>query len=365
MNYKEFILKNNIRLENSFEYLYKNFLPTVATHEYLVDWIKVNENKRKYEFLLNNLNFLLNKKDTFKEDFIYLFKKNPEIVEAFPILLATREKELEFIDNDYSLETKKYVFKKPNLVNVDIIENYFQFIEKTGLKELFCDYDVKNLIDYVFGVEVGLNSNARKNRTGSSMEFIVNNYLKDFCNKNKNFEFVEQATQNKIEEKFNYKIEIDKNSRRFDFALYSKINKKIYLIEVNFYSGGGSKLKATAGEYKYLNDFLKIQNIDFIWITDGKGWLTALNPLEETFNHNDYVINLQMLKDGILEDITKYYTNEIMSATGKIQLPYTCPNCKKVTAVTYQELEENFGLRNMGDNSVRNQSWCRDCRKIS
>lgn len=79
----------------------------------------------------------------------------------------------------------------------------------------------------------------------------------------------------------------------------------MYLIEVNYYSGGGSKLKATAGEYQYLHNFLKMQNLDFIWITDGKGWLTALNPLEETFNHNDYVVNLEMLKNGILDEIIK------------------------------------------------------------
>jgi len=79
----------------------------------------------------------------------------------------------------------------------------------------------------------------------------------------------------------------------------------LYLIEVNYYSAQGSKLKATAGEYQYLNDFLKTQNITFIWITDGKGWLSAFNSLEETFNHNDYVINLEMLKSGILEEICK------------------------------------------------------------
>jgi type II restriction enzyme len=164
-------------------------------------------------------------------------------------------------------------------------------------------YAIKNLVDYCFGVEVGFDTNARKNRTGTLMENLVSKFLKEFCYENQNFTYIEQATQKRIKEYFNYDIEIDKNSRRFDFALYNKSNKKIYLLEVNYYSGGGSKLKATAGEYQYLYDFLKAQNIDFIWITDGKGWLTALNPLEETFNHNDYVINLEMLKNGILEDI--------------------------------------------------------------
>ena len=303
MQYQHFILKNNIQLENAFEYLYKNFIPTIATHSYLVDWKKVNENKIKYELLLNNLNFLLNKKNTFKDDFYYLFKENPAIVEAFPILLASRDNKLEFIDNELTLETKKYIFKKPNLINVDIIEHYYTFIEKTGLKDLFCNYDIKNLVDYVFGVEVGLNSNARKNRTGTSMENIISYYLSQFCKNNLEFSYIEQATKKRLKEEFNYIIDIDKNSRRFDFALYNKIQDKLYLIEVNFYSGGGSKLKATAGEYQYLNDFIKSQNIEFIWITDGKGWLTALNPLQETFEKNDYVINLNMLKNDILNDI--------------------------------------------------------------
>jgi len=190
MNYNKFINNNNIKQENAFEYLHKNFISTIATHSYLVDWNKVNENRKKYELLLNNLNFLLNKEKTFKADFEYLFRDNPSIIEAFPILLATRDNSLEFIDNEITLETKKYIFKKPNLINIDIVEHYYKFIVKTGLKDLFCIYNIKNLIDYVFGVEVGLNSNARKNRTGVSMENIVFNYLEQFCKNNNNFSII-------------------------------------------------------------------------------------------------------------------------------------------------------------------------------
>ena len=304
MNYEAFILKNNIRLENAFDYLYKNFIPTISTHSYLVDWNRVNENRKKYNILLNILNSLLNlSEEEFKKDFNSLLREYPQVVEAFPILLASRENRLNFIDNDITLEVKKYVFQKPHLLNIDIINHYYSFVEKTGLKDLFCDYNIKNLVDYVFGVEVGLNSNARKNRTGKSMEDIVFRYLNNFCEKNRDYQVIEQATQKSIKEKFNYQIEVDKNRRRFDFGLYNKKKNKLYLIEVNFYTVGGSKLKATAGEYKGLNDFVKEQGIDFIWITDGKGWLTALNPLEETFNHNDYVINLNMIKNGVVEEI--------------------------------------------------------------
>jgi hypothetical protein len=50
---------------------------------------------------------------------------------------------------------------------------------------------------------------------------------------------------------------------------------------------------------------------------------------------------------------------------GKITLLHTCPKCRLVTATTYQELDEKFGFRNMNKNSMRNQSYCRECRKKS
>jgi len=175
MKYENFIIKQNIRVENAFEYLHRNFIPTIADFDYLVDWQTVINNKKKYELLLNNLNYLLGKKDNFKEEFEFLFRQNPSIVEALPILLATREIEINLIDNLKDLNVNRFVFKKPNLVNIDIINHYYNFVEKTGLKSLFCDYGISNLVDYVFGVEVGLNTNARKNRTGTSMEQIVEN----------------------------------------------------------------------------------------------------------------------------------------------------------------------------------------------
>lgn len=305
MKYENFIMKQNIRVENAFEYLYRNFIPTIADFDYLVDWQTVINNKRKYELLLNNLNYLIGKKDNFKEEFEFLFRQNPSIVEAFPILLATREIEINMIDNLQALNVNRFVFRKPNLVNIDIINHYYYFIEQTGLKSLFCDYGITNLVDYVFGVEVGLNSNARKNRTGNSMEEIVEYFLTDFCLRNKHVKFISQATREKIYIEFGVTVNIDKNNRRFDFALFNTYTKQLYLLEVNYYSSQGSKLKATAGEYKELNNFLKSQGFEFIWITDGKGWLTALNSLEETFFHNDYVINIEMLKNGILEEICR------------------------------------------------------------
>lgn len=79
---------------------------------------------------------------------------------------------------------------------------------------------------------------------------------------------------------------------------------KLNLFETNFYNGGGSKLKAVCGEFRSLYDELKLQNIDFVWITDGMGWHTAKRPLEETYNHNDYIFNLSMLEHGVLNNLS-------------------------------------------------------------
>ena len=289
-----------------FDNLKSTLQDSIFTWDYFTDFEKVKSNVKKVEKELNILNYLIGKKDIEKE-FIQLISEYPNIRKALPLLIAVRDdklKETPIITNIDTLipENKKYIFFEP--INEGIKKELLIFFRESGLKDIFQNECIKNLVDYCFGVEVGFDTNARKNRTGDLMESLVEKFIKDFCDENSNFKYISQATQKKIKDIFNYDIEIDKNSRRFDFALYDKSKNKIYLIEVNYYGGGGSKLKATAGEYQYLYDFLKAQNIDFIWVTDGKGWLTSLNPLEETFNHNDYVINLDMLKKGILSRIT-------------------------------------------------------------
>lgn len=291
----------------NFNQLKNTLQESIFTWDYFTDFKKVKLNVKKVEKELNILNYLIGKEDIEKE-FINLITEYPKIRKALPLLIAVRKDKLGnmpiITDIDALVpENKQYVFYDE--LNENIMQELLIFFSESGLKDVLENKHIKNLVDYCFGVEVGFDTNARKNRTGTLMENIVAKFLEEFCNKNSNFKYIEQATQKRIKEYFNYDIEIDKNSRRFDFALYNDSTNKLSLIEVNYYSGGGSKLKATAGEYQYLNDFIKSQGLEFIWITDGKGWLTALNPLEETFNHNDYVINLDMIKNGILEEICK------------------------------------------------------------
>ena len=175
-------------------------------------------------------------------------------------------------------------------------------MRNTGLVKLFSKDGVKNLVDYAIGVEAGLDSNGRKNRSGTSMESVVEAYLNDFT-KNSKLKFIPQATPKKIKELWGFNVPVDKSSRSFDFAISNGI--QLVLMEVNFYGGGGSKLKATAGEYKGLHDLLNLPNVKFVWITDGEGWTTTKLPLKSAYEHIDYVWNLNWLSRGYLEDLFK------------------------------------------------------------
>ncbi len=283
-------------MQKDFNNLITTFKSSIKTWDYFVNWKKVFANGSDLEITLNKLNYLLGK-ENLKDEFKKLYSSNPDIVKALPVLLAVRENKLEVFDK----VTKNSEFFDFSGTEKDS-EKYYEFLEKSGLARLFQKDGVKNLVDYVMGVEVGLDSNGRKNRGGSLMEEIVESFISELCNKN-GFEYLSQARSTAIKSKWGVDVKVDKSERSFDFAVFNPKNKKVKLFEVNFYNGGGSKLKAVCGEFKSLYTELKDQNIDFIWITDGLGWFTTKRPLEETYNHNEYVFNLNMLEAGILDKL--------------------------------------------------------------
>ena len=77
------------------------------------------------------------------------------------------------------------------------------------------------------------------------------------------------------------------------------------MIETNYYGGGGSKLKAVAGEFTELSQFVitSDNDVEFVWVTDGQGWKTAHLSLAEAFSHITNVFNLEMLREEFLADL--------------------------------------------------------------
>lgn len=285
-----------------FEYLLKTLVDTITTYDFFVDWNKVKINLKKVEKLLHLLNYLIGK-ENLKEEFFALLKEYPEVIQVFPILIAVRGDKIQVLNEKVEIEV--IYFKKYKNLSNEEIEKYYRFFRQTGLEEIFKNRSIKNLVDYVFGIEVGLDTHARKNRVGVLMEKIVESEIKSLIAKYNYIDYIYQADVNKIKNKWNISIVIDKTDRKFDFAILNTKNNKLFLIEVNFYSGQGSKLKATAGEYISLNNFLreKNKNVEFIWITDGKGWLSVKNALLEAYNSCILILNLKAIKEGYLERI--------------------------------------------------------------
>lgn len=290
------LLLQIIKNMKDFNHLVKTLKSSIKTWDYFVNWEKVFKNKSELEITLNKLNYLLGKEDL-EVEFNKLFISNPDIIKALPVLLAVRENKLEVFDK-YQKTSQVFNFSLEGSSS----EECYEFLKKAGLENLFKKDGIKNLVDYVLGVEVGLDSNGRKNRGGKLMEEIVGRFISDFCTIH-GFEYLAQARPTVIYDKWGIEIKVNKSERSFDFAVFNPKSKKVTLFETNFYNGNGSKLKTVCGEFKNLFDELKSQGIDFIWITDGLGWHATKRPLEEVYIHNDFVFNLQMLEDGILEKI--------------------------------------------------------------
>lgn len=287
--------------EATFKYLLDTLKDSIKGWDYFVNWDKVNNNIKDIEIQLNILNYLIGKEDI-KEEAKYLIKTHPEVVSAIPILVACRENNFQIVSVDEVslLKTKNYAFNNCKSLDDKQVDDIVEFMSESKILDLLSTKSIKNVVDYVFGVEVGLDSNGRKNRSGHAMEDIVEKFVSKMCEE-RGFKYLKEATPSHINSEWGYNVTVDKSARRFDFAINT--GKKLYLIETNYYGGGGSKLKATAGEYKTLYDTVTKDGHEFIWVTDGKGWLTASRPLEETFNHNKYIVNLTMLEQEILSEI--------------------------------------------------------------
>ena len=283
----------------NFNEWFSTFRESIANYHYYVDFDTSYKNLNKFKIELNILNSLVGSKNI-EDDFKMLVSKYPEVLKAIPILLAKRESEIYCQDDNGKF---KYNFKKQNYS----IEQYCYFMRETGLFELLSNRIVKDLIDYVLGVEVGLDTNARKNRGGHLMENLVEQFIIE-AGFVKGKTYFKELKIKPLEKLTGLSLDSLSNSgktvKRFDFVIIQ--NGITYAIETNFYNSSGSKLNETARSYKTLAlESKDIPNFKFVWITDGLGWVDARHNLEETFDVLDTIYNIKELEDGILESFKK------------------------------------------------------------
>lgn len=272
------------------------FRESIANYTYYVDFDVVYKNFEDIKVELNILNSLVGSKNI-EDDFETLIQRYPEVLKCIPILIAKREMDIYCMDTNGAFN---YNFKKANYS----IEQYKYFMRETGLFELISGRLVNNLVDYVIGVEAGLNSNGRKNRGGHLMEDLVESFIQKvgFV---KGVNYFKEMYLSDLENKTGLDLSAlsndGKTAKRFDYVIISE--KCVYACECNFYSSGGSKLNETARSYKTLAlESKEIDGFKFVWFTDGLGWISARNNLRETFDVLDDIYNIKELEDGVLED---------------------------------------------------------------
>lgn len=265
-------------MNKDFDLFMSQLAETNATLDFYTDFLKIRENVRSIEIKLNTLNYLIGKEDldaAVKE----LWENDKRVFSILDILIATRQD-----------QHKKYLDEKgkPHLVHelLNSYEGVMTFLNETGLTDVLKNKDIKNLVDYVFGVEAGLDTHARKNRSGDITELLLHRIL--------TANGIEHRREVYSREFPAIKEALGTDEKRFDFVIKTK--RCTYLIEVNFYSGGGTKLNEVARSFSGIAPKVNsVEGFEFVWVTDGQGWNSARNKLEEAYNEIDRMYNFESL----------------------------------------------------------------------
>lgn len=269
-------------MERNFDQFMCQLQETNQTLDFFCDFKKINQNVENIKLSLCILNSLIGTTDL-RRSVETIWYRDKSAFNVMDILIAVRsegkKKVLNSLGECVVLDT---LFKS--------VDGVLEYLNDTGLADIFEKQKVKDLVDYVFGIETGLDSNARKNRSGHVMEAMVAKI------------FDEHGIQYRQEV---YSREWDAITRvlgddekRFDFVI--ETTNKIFLVEVNFYSGGGSKLNEVARSYSDIAPKINsVSGFEFVWITDGIGWESAKNKLQEAYNIIPDIYNLTSIHELI------------------------------------------------------------------
>ena len=276
-------------MNRNFETWLKTFRASINDYDYYTDFAKVYENAERLKPEIYLLNSLVGSKNI-ERDFENLLAKYPACLKAIPILLAVRAEEIFCRDVNYRFDKL-----------TQSVEQYKYFMRATGLFDLLQNHIIANLYDYVTGVEVGLDSNGRKNRGGHQMENLVEKFLLEA-----GVTYHKEMYLADVEKIFGLDLSAisaeGTSTKRFDFVV--KNSEIVFGIETNFYASGGSKLNETARSYKMLAEESKnIGGFKFVWITDGNGWKSARKNLKETFLVLDTLYNIKDFENGIFREL--------------------------------------------------------------
>lgn len=265
---------------------------------YWVNFDNVRKNLALYdEPDLYTLDYLIGKSKDEINDF---FIDRQELMLLFPKLLGIRPNKLEkgYLEVQDTDGTYKLNF---NEIDKEKLGLYLKFMHDSGLGWVLKSGLRKSVHDYAIGVEAGLDSNGRKNRSGKMGESYLEEVLKNIA-EDKGWIAHGQTTAKTVKELYNLNLEDTFDNRQFDGSLFNPKRQKLYLFEVNNFNSGGSKSKSSATEFKDLHDRFSRTNHEFVYVTDGKGWDSDKSHLIEAMEYIGKVFNYKMIEDGYLDD---------------------------------------------------------------
>lgn len=269
---------------NRFETFMSQLVPTNATLGYYCDFDKALRNVKALRVKLSALNSLIPDED-FDEVLEILWEEYPQAFDVLPLLIAVRDAEKSHI-----LDSAGHCCTIASYL--DSLEGIRCFMEETGLRQFFAEAKPQSLVDYVLGIEVGLDTNARKNRVGKLMERHVST-----CFERASLDFAQEVYSSTFPE---VEAALGVDTKRFDFAVRTR--RKTYLIEVNFYDHAHPKLRevvySVIDAAKRIN---RLEGFEFVWITDGTDWHTEKDALKDAFDTIPHLYNLRTLPNLITE----------------------------------------------------------------
>lgn len=259
------------------QYFMDTLLKNNYTYDYFINWKKVYSNLKEYEIEISILNTLSHIEENDRcEKLLELLIYYPRISEILPMIIGIRQESIDIFDR-YQKTFKKFVFKNNT---TDLIE----FCEKTGIFKLF--NHITDLHSYLIGLESGIDTNARKNRSGQ----IFKKLIEDIINSN---------LKNYPKYTISNKKYISNLKANFDFIIIDKDNTPKIAIKCNFYNSPGSKAKSVSNSYLESQKILKNNDIKFIWVTDGYNWKKMESLIIDSSRDMDYVLNYTLLNENL------------------------------------------------------------------
>ena len=255
----------------------------------LININKVIKEVENVEINLNTLDYIIaNNEDEIIKRISVLFHKDKKIFSVVPLLVASE------IDKMFKVE-KEYLSFDDLIENLD---NLIYTFKETGLIKLIASGKIKRFIDYLTGVKVGLDSNARKNRSGKINEDDVKEIIEKELSSYSFLDIKYQVSGKDIEQiKNNNKLK----KKKFDVAIKNIKNNKAVFIESSFYNTQGSKVSETARSYSDVYNIIKNYNgYFFVWVADGEGIKSIVELLKEKIELN-YLFNKSQFINHIKE----------------------------------------------------------------